>query len=74
MDRETGLIRTDQIGRLRFTADQRRVLLDAFEQGLALLPGKAESAHAILPDQTLIRRCHRQPCYDRYESDAATTS
>lgn len=31
MDRDTGLIRTDQIGRLRFTADQRRVLLDAFE-------------------------------------------
>jgi transposase-like protein len=31
MDRETGLIRTDQIGRLRFTADQRRILLDAFE-------------------------------------------
>jgi len=31
MDRDTGLIRTDQIGRLRFTADQRRILLDAFE-------------------------------------------
>ena len=28
---DTGLIRTDQIGRLRFTADQRRGLLDAFE-------------------------------------------
>jgi transposase-like protein len=31
MDRDTGLIRTDEIGRLRFTADQRRVLVDAFE-------------------------------------------
>ena len=31
MDGDTGLIRTDQIGRLRFTADQRRVLLDASE-------------------------------------------
>lgn len=31
MDRDTGLIRADQTGRLRFTADQRRVLLDAFE-------------------------------------------
>lgn len=31
MDRDTELIRTDQIGRLRFTADQRQVLLDAFE-------------------------------------------
>jgi hypothetical protein len=28
---DTGLIRTDQIGRLRFTADQRRDLLVAFE-------------------------------------------
>jgi transposase-like protein len=31
MDRDTGLIRTDQIGRLRFTPAQRRILLDAFE-------------------------------------------
>ena len=31
MDRETGLIRTDQVGRLRFTKEQRRVLLEAFE-------------------------------------------
>ena len=28
---DTGLIRTDQMGRLRFTANQRRSLLDAFE-------------------------------------------
>jgi hypothetical protein len=28
---DAGLIRTDQIGRLRFTAEQRRGLLDAFE-------------------------------------------
>jgi hypothetical protein len=32
MDRDTGLIRTDQIGRLRFSAGQRRNLLDAFER------------------------------------------
>ena len=32
MDRETGLIRTDQAGRLRFTKEQRRVLLEAFER------------------------------------------
>ena len=31
MDRQTGLIRTDQVGRLRFTKEQRRVLLEAFE-------------------------------------------
>lgn len=31
MDRETGLIRTDQVGRLRFTKEQRRILLEAFE-------------------------------------------
>jgi hypothetical protein len=31
MDRETGLIRTDQVGRLRFTKEQRRVLLEAFD-------------------------------------------
>lgn len=42
--------------------------------GIAYLPGEAWPAHAILPDQTLVRRCHSQPCYDRYETTAATTS
>ena len=48
--------------------------IECIEQGPVLLPGEAEPAHAILPDQTLVRGCHGRPCYDRYESDAAVAS
>jgi hypothetical protein len=51
MDRDTGLIRTDQIGRLRFTADQRRVLLDAFESS-----GQSASVSGKSATPAVVRR------------------
>ncbi len=46
MDRETGLIRTDELGRLRFTKEQRRVLLEAFESSGQTVSGFA-AQHGI---------------------------
>ena len=46
MDERGGLIRTDGLGRLRFTPDQRRTLLDGFE-GSGLSASRFAAQHGV---------------------------
>ena len=46
MDESGGLIRTDGLGRLRFTADQRKALLDGFE-GSGLSASRFAAQHGV---------------------------
>jgi len=46
MDERGGLIRTDGLGRLRFTADQRKALLDGFE-GSGLSASRFAAQHGV---------------------------